>query len=54
MVIHGTKQRKDNHMRSLELPVKYPSRESKHELKESDGNMFKAMARGGNIQGGAH
>ena len=55
---HGTKHRKDNQLQSLEPPVEYPSRESKHDIEESEGNMlnpiFKGMSRGGNIQEGAH
>ena len=39
-LIHGTKRRKDNQLQSLELPVKYPSMESKHGIKASIGNMF--------------
>ena len=39
-LIHGTKRRKDNQLQSLEPPVEYPSRECKHAIKESKGNMF--------------
>ena len=38
-LIHGTKRRKDNQLQSLELPVEYPSRECKHDIKEFKGNM---------------
>ena len=34
-LIHGTKRRQDNQLQSLELPVEYPSRECKHDIKES-------------------
>ena len=43
-LIHGTKCSKDNQLQSLELPVEDPSRECKHHIKASEGNMF-------NIQG---
>ena len=33
-LIHGTKRHKDN-----QLPVEYSSRDSKHEINESEGNM---------------
>ena len=38
--IHGTKRHKNNQLQSMELPVEYPSRECKHDIKESKGNMF--------------
>ena len=38
-LIHGTKRRKDSHLQSLEPPCKYPSRECKHNRKESEGNI---------------
>ena len=57
-LIHGTKHHKDNQRQSLEPPIEYPSRESKHGTKKSEGNMFnqysKAMSRGGNIEEGAY
>ena len=39
-LIHGTKRHKDNQLQSLEIPVEYPSRECKHDIKESKGNML--------------
>ena len=57
-LIHGTKRRKDNQMKSLEPPLEYPSRECKHEIKDSEVYifypMFKKNVQGGNIQGVAH
>ena len=38
-LIHGTRHRKDNQLQSLEL-LEYPSRECKHDIKESKRNMF--------------
>ena len=37
-LIHGTKRRMDNQLQSLELPCRNPSRECKHDIKESKGN----------------
>ena len=34
-LIHSTKHQKDNALQSLELPVEYPDRESKHDIKKS-------------------
>ena len=31
---------KDNQLQSMNSPVKYRSRESKHDIKESEGTMF--------------
>ena len=42
-LIHGTKRRKDNHLQSLEPPIEYPSRECKHDIKESKGSMFNQL-----------
>ena len=39
-LIHGTKRRNDNQLQSLEPPVEYPSKEYKHGIKGSEGNMF--------------
>ena len=50
---HGTKQRKDNQLQRLELPIVYPSRESKHDLKESEANMFNPIFKG-NVQERKH
>ena len=49
-LIHGTKRHKDNQLQSLELPVEYPSRECKHDIKESKGNMFNPIFKE-NVQG---
>ena len=38
---------------SLELPVEYPSTESKHDIKESEGNIFNPIFKG-NVQGRKH
>ena len=55
VVNHGTKHHKDNQLQSLELPW---NRESKHDTKESEGNLFnpifKGNVQGGNIQGVVH
>ena len=52
-LIHGTKRRKDNQLQSLELLVEYPSRECKHDIKESKGNMLNPMFKE-NLQGQKH
>ena len=52
-LIHGTKRRKDNQLRSLESPVEYPSRESKHDTKESKGTIFNPIFKE-NVQGWKH
>ena len=49
-LIHGTKHRKNNQLQSLKLPVEYLSRESKHDIKHSDGYMFNPTT-AGNVQG---
>ena len=38
-LIHGTKHHNDSQAQRLEPPVEYPSREFKHDIKESEGNM---------------
>ena len=58
-LIQGTKRRQVNQLQSLEPPIEYPSRECKHDIKESEGNMFhpifkENVPRGGNIQGVVH
>ena len=57
-LIRGTKHRKENQLQNLEPPVEYPSKESKHDIKESKGNMFnptfKENVRDRNIQDGAY
>ena len=52
-MIHGTKHHKDNQLQSLKLHVEYPSTESKHDIKESEGNMFNPIFKG-NVQGQKH
>ena len=53
-LIHGTKRRKDNQLQSLELPSRlYPSRECKHDIKESKRNMFNPIFKE-NVQGQKH
>ena len=46
-LINGTKQHEDNQLQSPELPWKYPARESKHDIKESEGKTFNIQS---NIQ----
>ena len=41
---------KDNRLQILEPPVEYPSRECKHDLEESKGNMFNPIFKE-NVQG---
>ena len=52
-LIHGTKHHKDNQWQSLEPPVKYPSRECKHDIKQSKGKMFNPIFKD-NVQGWKH
>ena len=52
-LIHGTKHHKDNQLQSLELLVEYHNTESKHGIKESEGNMFNPIFKG-NVQGLKH
>ena len=55
VLILGTK-RKDNQLQSPEIPmspVEYPSRECKHDIKESEGNMFNPIFKE-NVQGWKH
>ena len=40
---HGTKQRTDNQLHSLELPVVYAIWELKFDIEESDGNIFNSI-----------
>ena len=51
-IINRTKYHKGN---QLQIPVENPCRESKHDIKESEGNMFnsKIMSRDRNILGSA-
>ena len=50
-LIHGTKRHKDNQV--WNSPVEYPSRECKHDIKESKGNMFNPIFKE-NVQGQKH
>ena len=52
-VIHGTKHHKDNQLQSLEIPRKILNREAKHEIKESEGNMFNPIFKD-DLQGQKH
>ena len=52
-LIHGTKRHKDNQFQNVNPPVEYPSRESKHAIKESEGNTFSPIFKE-NIQGQKH
>ena len=52
-LIHGTKRHKNNQLQSLEPPVEYSSRECKHDIKESKGNMFNPIFKE-NVQGQKH
>ena len=49
-LIHGTKRRQDKAWNS---PVEYPSRECKHDIKESKGNMFNPIFKE-KVQGRKH
>ena len=57
-LIHGTKHSEATSCKAWNSPVVNPSRESKHDTTESEGNMFnprsKRISRGRNIQGGAY
>ena len=53
-LIHSTKYRKDHQLiKAWNSPVEYISRESKHNIKESEGNMFNPIFKG-NVQGRKH
>ena len=52
-LIHGTKRRKDNQLQAWNSHIEYPSRECKHDIKESKGNMFNAIFKE-NVQGRNH
>ena len=52
-LIHGTRHRKYNQLQSLEHPIIYPSRESKHDIKDSECNMCNPIFKE-NIQGRKH
>ena len=52
-LIHGPKHHNDNQLQNLESPVEYPSKGSKHYLKEFEGNMFNPIFKG-NVQGRKH
>ena len=49
-LIHGTKPFKDNQLQSLQLPCRNPTRECKHDKKESKGNKFNPVFKK-NVQG---
>ena len=51
--IHRTKHHKDNQLQSLELSCKYPSRDCKHDIKQSEGNMSNPIFKE-NVQGQTH
>ena len=52
-LIHGNRNRKDNQLQNMEIPVEYPRRESKHETKDSGGNMIDPIFKR-NVQGRKH
>ena len=52
-LIHGTKHHKDNQWQSLEPPVEYPSRECKHDIKQSKEKMLNPIFND-NVQGWKH
>ena len=45
-LIHDTKHRTDNQFQNLEPPVEYPSRQSQHDIEESEGYMFNPIFKG--------
>ena len=51
--IHHTKRHNVNQLQSLELPLEYRSRECKHDIKESEGNIFNPIFKE-NVQGREH
>ena len=56
--IHGTKHRKTISCKAWNYPIEYPSRASKRDIKESEGNVFNRIFKE-NVQwrkhpGGAH
>ena len=53
-LIHGTKrQTRTTSCKAWNSPVEYPSRECKHDIKESKGNMFNPIFKE-NVQGQKH
>ena len=52
-LINGTKRHKDNQLQTWNSPVEYPSRECKHGIKVSKGNMFNPIFKA-NVQGRKH
>ena len=53
-LIHGTGCHKDNQLHlAWNSPVEFPSRECKHAIKESEGNMFNPVFKE-NVQGRKH
>ena len=51
-LIHGTKRRKDS-CTAWHSPVEYPIKECKHDIKESESNMFNTIFKE-NVQGRKH
>ena len=51
--MHGTKRRKDNQLPTSNSPVEYSYKEWKHDIKESEGNMFNPIFMK-NVQGRRH
>ena len=45
-LIHGPKHHNDDQLQNLEPPVEYPSKGSKHYIKEFEGNMFNPIFNG--------
>ena len=52
-LIHGIKSCKDNQLQSQELPCRISNRECKHDIKDSEGNMFNPISKE-NVQGWKH
>ena len=53
-LIHSSKRRKDNQLQSLQLPCRITySRECKHDIKDSEGNMFNPIFKE-NVRGQNH
>ena len=52
-LIHGTKVARTISCKAWSSPVEYPSRECKHGIKESKGNMFNPIFKK-NVQGRKH
>ena len=52
-LIHDTKHRKDNQLQAWNSPVEYLSRESKHDIKEFEGEVFNPIFKE-NVHGRNH